>query len=48
MQSRFSCVQLFVTLWIVALSLLCPWDSPGKITRVGYLAFLQGTFQTTN
>ena len=24
--------------------LLCPWDSPGKNTRVGFHALLQGTF----
>ena len=34
--SRFSRVLLFVTLWIVASRLLCPWDSPGKNTGVGY------------
>ena len=28
-------VQLFVTLWIVAHQLLCPWDFPGKNTAVG-------------
>ena len=26
--------------------LLCPWDSPGKNTRVGYHALLQGIFLT--
>ena len=26
--------------------LLCPWDSPGKNTRVGYHALLQGIFPT--
>ena len=26
--------------------LLCPWDSPGKNTGVGYHALLQGTFPT--
>ena len=26
--------------------LLCPWDSPGKNTRMGCHAFLQGTFPT--
>ena len=26
--------------------LLCPWDSPGKSTRVGYHALLQGVFLT--
>ena len=34
--SRFSRVLFFVTLWIVASRLLCPWDSPGKNTGVGY------------
>ena len=28
------------------LRLLCPWDSPGKNTGVGYHAPLQGTFLT--
>ena len=31
--SCFSCVQLFATPWTTRL--LCPWDSPGKKTRVG-------------
>ena len=26
--------------------LLCPWDSPGKNTGVGYHALLQGIFPT--
>ena len=26
--------------------LLCPWDSPGKNTRVGFHALLQGIFLT--
>ena len=26
--------------------LLCPWDSPGKNTGVGYCALLQGIFLT--
>ena len=25
---------------------LCPWDSPGKNTRVGYHSLLQGVFAT--
>ena len=33
--SHFSRIQLFVTLWTVALPrLLCPWASPGKNTGV--------------
>ena len=44
--SRFSHVQLFVTLWTVAARLLCPWDSAGKNTGVGSHALLQGIFQT--
>ena len=44
MLSHFSCIQLFVTLWIVAIRFLCPWDSVGKNTRVGCHALLQGTF----
>ena len=42
--SRFSCVQLGATLWTVARRLLCPWDSPGKNTRVGCHALFQGIF----
>ena len=45
--SRFSCVQHFAALWTVALQPpLCPWDSPGKYTGVGYHALLQGIFPT--
>ena len=39
----FSRVQLFATLWTVA---LCPWDSPGKNTGVGCRALLQGILST--
>ena len=47
MLSRFSRVQLFATLWTVAHTrLLCPWDSPGKNTRVGCRALLWGIFLT--
>ena len=35
-----SCVRFFVTLWIVAHRLLCPWDFPGKNTAVGCRALL--------
>ena len=38
--SRFSHVQLFVTQWTVPTKFLCPWNSPGKITRVGHHALL--------
>ena len=44
MPSHFSCVPRFVTLWTVALRLLCPWDSPGKNTGMGCHALLQGIF----
>ena len=44
--SLFSCVRLFSILWIVACQLLCPWDSPGKNTGVGYHFLLQGIFLT--
>ena len=44
--SRFSCVQLFSTLWTVAARLLCPWDSPGENTGVGYHDLLQRIFLT--
>ena len=37
--SNFNHVWLFVTPWTVAARLLCPWDSPGKNTRVGCQAF---------
>ena len=40
-----SCLTL-ATLWILAHRLLCPWDSPGKNTGVGYRALLQGIFLT--
>ena len=40
--SRFSHVQLSVTLWTV----LCPRDSPGKHAGVGRHALLQGIFPT--
>ena len=35
-----------VTLWSALTLLLCPWDSPGKSTRVGFRAHLQGIFPT--
>ena len=38
-------VQLFSTPWTVA-RLLCPWDFPGKNTRMGYHFLLQGIFLT--
>ena len=41
--SRFSCIQLFVTPWTVALQ---AGDSPGKNTGVGFHALLQGIFPT--
>ena len=37
-------VQLFATLWTV--TLLCPWDSPGKSSGVGCHFLLQGIFST--
>ena len=40
MLSHFSHVQLFVTLWIVASQLFCPWDPLGKNTGVGCHALL--------
>ena len=53
MLSRFSHVQLFVTLWTVAhqrspedCRLLCPWDFPGRNSGVGCPALLQGIFHT--
>ena len=44
--SHFSHVWLFATPWTVACQFLCPWDSPGKNTRVGCRALLQGIFPT--
>ena len=41
-----SCVWLFVTPWMQPARLLCPWDFPGKNTRVGCHALLQGIFPT--
>ena len=46
LDSRFSCVQLFATLWAVALQAHLSISSPGKNTGVGGRAFLQGIFQT--
>ena len=40
-----SCLTL-VTPWTVARRLLCPWDSPGKNTGVGFHSLLQGIFPT--
>ena len=45
--SRSSRVQLFATLWTVAVPrLLCPWDFPVKNTGVGCCFFFQGIFPT--
>ena len=42
-----SCVQLFATPWTGGPSrLLCPWNSPGKNTGVGYHFLLQRIFPT--
>ena len=35
---------LFATPWLQPARLLCPWDLPGKNTRVGCHFLLQGTF----
>ena len=45
MLSHFICVPFYEAPWTVA-RLLCPWDSPGKNTEVGYHALLQGMFPT--
>ena len=45
----FSCSAVSDSLWPRRLEparLLCPWDSPGKNTRVGCHALLQGIFST--
>ena len=39
-------VWLFATPWTVACRLLCPWNSPGKNTRVGSHSLLQSIFLT--
>ena len=39
-------VGLFATPWAIDTRLLCPQDSPGKNTGVGYHLLLQGIFQT--
>ena len=39
-------VRLFVTPWSVTWQLLCPRDSPGKNTGVGYHTLLQGISPT--
>ena len=44
--SSFSHVWLFAALWTVAPRLLCPWNCPGKNTRVVCHALLQGTLPT--
>ena len=41
LQSHFSCVWLFATLWTIACKLLCPWDSPCKNTGLGFHFLLQ-------
>ena len=46
MLSRFSHVQVFVTLWTVAHQAPLSMDSPGKKPRVGCPALLQGIFLT--
>ena len=44
--SRFSRVQLFVTIWAVAHEAPLFWDSAGKNIEVGCHALLQGIFLT--
>ena len=39
-------VWLCVTPWIVASTLLCPWDLPGQNSGVGSYSLLQGIFPT--
>ena len=36
-----SCVWLFATPWLESARLLCPWNSPGKKTGVGYHSLFQ-------
>ena len=44
--SHLSCVWLFATYGLWSVRTLCPWDSPGKNTRVGCHALFQGIFPT--
>ena len=44
--SRFSCVPILRPHGLQPARLFCPWDSPGKSTRVGCHALLQGIFPT--
>ena len=37
-------MQLFATPWTVSCQFLCPWDSPGKNTGVGFHFILQGKY----
>ena len=45
MLSCFSRVLLFATGWTVAHQEFCPWNSPGKNTRVGSHSLLSGSSQ---
>ena len=38
--------RTLATLWTIACQALCPWDFPGKNTRVSCHALLQGIFPT--
>ena len=42
----FSATQSCLTLCNLMYYSLCPWDSPGKNTGVGFYALLQGIFTT--
>ena len=44
MRSHFDHAQLFATPWTVARQIPLSMDSPGKNTRVGCNALLQGIF----
>ena len=46
MESRFSSVRLFATLWMAACQTHWPWDFPDKNTEVTCHFLLQGIFQT--
>ena len=41
-----SCVGFSVTPWTVACQALCPWNFPGKSTRMGCHFLLKGIFLT--
>ena len=39
-------IRLYATPWAIANQVVCPWNSPGKHTRVGCRSLLQKIFLT--